>query len=465
MADHDGLRSVTRRQVLQGGAAIAALGGVSAFLAACGSSGATTAPAGSASAAPAGSASAAPAGSAATGTGGSLKLGSNLSDAVPKKALQDIVDAFTKETGITVAVNTVDHTTFQNTLTQYLQATPDDVFTWFSGFRMRFFAGQGLATPIDDVWAKFTNFTDAMKTASTGDDGHQYLVPFDTYAWTVYYRKSLFQDKGYTIPTTLDEFKALAAKMQADGLVPIGLGQKDGWPAMGHFDILNLRENGYQFHVDLMAGKQKWTDAKVTQVFNVWKTLLPFYQTGSAGRAWQEAAAGLVQKKTGMMLQPQVAETFTAAGAADFADLDFFPWPNHGTQWDAEKALDAPIDGYMIAAKSPTLAQNLDSAKAFLEFLGKGSTQAIYAKANPAGVGAANDVDPAIYTPLQTNQVKVIGAAQKLTQFLDRDSRPDFATSPGMQAFLTDFITNPNQDLAAFQAQIQQFWDGLPPLS
>ena len=44
MADHDGHLSVTRRQVLKGGAAVAALGGVSAFLAACGSSGATTAP-------------------------------------------------------------------------------------------------------------------------------------------------------------------------------------------------------------------------------------------------------------------------------------------------------------------------------------------------------------------------------------------------------------------------------------
>ncbi len=463
MAELDGRRSITRRQVLQGGAALAALGGAAAFLAACGSAATATpgAPATSSAAPSTGPASAAPSGAV-----GSLKLGSNLSDAVPKKALQDIVDAFTAQTGITVKVNTVDHSTFQNTLTQYLQGTPDDVFTWFSGFRMRFFANQGLAVPIDDVWSTIAaNFGDAMKTASTSDDGHQYLVPFDTYAWTVYYRKSLFQDKGYKIPTTLDEFKTLAAQMQKDGLVPIGLGQKDGWPAMGHFDIINLRENGYQFHVDLMAGKQKWTDAKVTQVFNVWKTLLPFYQTGSAGRIWQDAAAGLVQKKTGMMLQPQVGETFTAAGAADFADLDFFPWPNHGTQWDAEKALDAPIDGYMIAAKSPTLSQNMDAAKAFLEFLGQGATQLMYAKANPSLVAAAKNADPSGYTPLQKKQVDVIGAAQKLTQFLDRDSRPDFATSPGMQAFLTDFIINPNQDLTAFQAKIQQFWDGLPPMA
>ena len=210
-----------------------------------------------------------------------------------------------------------------------------------------------------------------------------------------------------------------------------------------------------------MAGKQKWTDPKVERVFTVWKTLLPFYQKGSAGRKWQDAAAALVQKKTGMMLQPQVAETFAAAGATDFADLDFFPWPNHGTQWDAEKALDAPIDGFMISKKSPTLAKDLDAAKAFVEFTGKGSTQAIYVKANPSLIGTASDVDTSGYTALQKRQAEVIAGAQKLTQFLDRDTDPAFAGKNGMQAFLTDFIQNPDQDLNAFLKKIQAFWDSL----
>ncbi|HLE79154.1 MAG: hypothetical protein A2Z32_03750 [Chloroflexi bacterium RBG_16_69_14] len=441
------LPAVSRRQVLKGIVGVAGLAAVPSLLAACG-------PGASPSAAPPGAPSPAPI--------GGLTLGSNLSDAVPKKALQDIVDAFTKETGLTVKINTVDHSTFQDQLSSYLQGTPDDVFTWFSGYRMRYFAGQGLATDISDVWAEVApNFTDAFKVASTGDDGKQYLIPFVTYAWTVYYRKSLFAEKGYTIPTTLDEFKALAQKMQADGLDPIGLGQQDGWPAQGHFDIIDLRENGYQFHVDLMAGKQKWTDPKVERVFTVWKTLLPFYQKGSAGRKWQDAAAALVQKKTGMMLQPQVAETFAAAGATDFADLDFFPWPNHGTQWDAEKALDAPIDGFMISKKSPTLAKDLDAAKAFVEFTGKGSTQAIYVKANPSLIGTASDVDTSGYTALQKRQAEVIAGAQKLTQFLDRDTDPAFAGKNGMQAFLTDFIQNPDQDLNAFLKKIQAFWDSL----
>jgi multiple sugar transport system substrate-binding protein len=455
MAERDLARSarerlLDRRTVLKGLAGVAGLAAAPSLLAACGSSGSGT--------------SGAPSGSGAGGGAAGLTIGSNNSDPTPKKAMEAVIAAFTKETGINVKLNTVDHGSFQDNLSQYLQGTPDDVITWFSGHRMRFFANQNLFTSIDDVWGKVkANFSPAMTAAATHDDGKVYLIPFDTYAWTVYYRKSVWADKGYTPPKTLDELKTLAGKMRSDGLVPIGLGDKDGWPAQGHFDILDLRENGYQHHVDLMNGKAKWTDPQVKKVFEVWKTLLPFYQDGAAGRKWQDAAAGLVQKTTGMMLQPQVGETFAAAGQADFDDLAFFPWPDHGTQWDAEKALDAPIDGFMLTAKSPTLKQNVDNAKAFLEFVAKGSTQQIFVKEQAAFIGAANDVDQAKYTPLQKAQVEVIGGAKNVAQFLDRDTRSDFAGAQGMQAFLINFLQKPDQDLDTYLKGIQDYYDSLGP--
>ncbi|HEX7473360.1 MAG TPA: ABC transporter substrate-binding protein, partial [Candidatus Limnocylindrales bacterium] len=313
-------RAVTRRDVLKGVAGVAGLAALPAFVAACGT------------------------GTPASVSAGSIKVGSNYSDAVPKKVFQDIINTFTTQSGVQVTVNTVDHGTFQNQLNSYLQGTPDDVFTWFSGFRMRFFAAKGLATDVSDVWTKITgNFSDAFKVASTGDDSKQYFVPIYLYPWAVFYRKSVFSANNWTPPTTLDEFKALADKMKTANLIPLAFGDKDGWPAMGTFDILNLRKNGYQFHVDLMAGKQKWTDAKVKDVFTLWQSLLPYMQDGAPGRTWQDAAQTLVQKKAGMYLLGMfVSQQFQTAGAADLADLDFFPFPNLGTTFDAEKALDAP---------------------------------------------------------------------------------------------------------------------------
>ncbi len=456
---------LTRRRVLGGMAGVAALGGVSAFLAAC-SGGATPSPSASTGPAPSTGGGSSPAPSTGGGSPaatGSVTLGSNYSDAVPKGVLAGIVDTFTKQTGITVKINTVDHGTFQDQISSYLQGTPDDVFTWFSGFRMRFFAAQGLATDISDVWAKVgANYSDAFKVGSTGDDGKQYFIPIYNYPWAVFYRKSVFADKGYQIPTTLDEFKTLAQKMKSDGLIPMAFADKDGWPAMGTFDIINLRQNGYDFHVGLMAGKEKWTDPKVTQVFTIWKDLLPFYQEGAAGRTWQDGAQALVQKKAGMYLLGMfVSQQFQTAGDAELADLDFFPYPNFGTQYDAEKALDAPIDGFMISANSPALQADLDGAKAFMEYLGQPATQVAWVSQDKGNVAAAKNADTSGYTDLQKKAAQLIGDAQRITQFLDRDTNPNFAGPNGMQAFLLDFLKNPNQDLAAFQKKIQDFWDTL----
>ena len=454
MADHDGHLSVTRRQVLKGGAAVAALGGVSAFLAACGSSGATTAPPAS-STAP--GASAAPQSMAPVT--GSLTFGSNYSDQVPKDAMQAVVDAFTAKTSITVNVNTVEHGKFQDTINAYLQATPDDAFTWFAGYRMQFFAAQGLALDISDVWSQVgSNFTDPFKAASTGADGKQYFVPFYNYPWVVIYRKSLFAEKGYAIPKTIDDFTALGDKMKADGLIPLAFADKDGWPAMGTFDILNMRMNGYDFHIGLMAGKEKWTDAKTKAVFAKWAELLPYFDPQPLGKTWQEAAQDMIGKKAGMYF----LGTFAGEQATDPAihdDLDFFPFPTFGTQYDAEAAIDAPIDGFMISAK----AVNVDQAKAFLEYLATGEAEGIFLKSSPNNVAAGKDADTSTYTPFQTKMAEIIGGAQKIAQFLDRDTRPDFAGANGMQGFIQNFLGDPSQDLDKFLSGIQDFYDSLPP--
>ncbi len=441
---------VTRRTVLKGIVGAAGLVSIPAIIAACSST----------------SSSGAPAGGGSAGVG-AVSVGSYNSDPAPKSGMVAIGDAFKTATGITANLNTVDHNTFQDQISNYLGATPDTVYTWFSGFRMKFFADQKLNTAIDDVWAKVKgNFTPGFANAVVGNDGKVYGIPVDYYPWAVFYRKSVFAAKNYTVPTTWDELIALCKKMQTDGLTPIAFGDKDGWPAQGTFDILNLRLNGYDFHVALMAGKEKWTDPKVTAVFQKWAEFLPYHAKDYAGLTWQNAADTLVQKKSGMyLLGLFVSAQFSATkDPADLEDLDFFPFPNLGTQYDAEKALDAPIDTIQISAKSPKLAAELDAAKAYLEFWSKGTTQLIMFKNQPGLIPTATDADTSGYSALQKKAVAVVSEAQKITQYFDRDTRSDFAGANGAQSLLQKFLANPTQDLAAYQKSIQDFWDQLPPL-
>ena len=65
-------------------------------------------------------------------------------------------------------------------------------------------------------------------------DGKQYFVPFYYYPWAVHYRKSVFEDGGYTIPTTWDEFNALARPDADRRDHPARRGQRRQLAADGH---------------------------------------------------------------------------------------------------------------------------------------------------------------------------------------------------------------------------------------
>ena len=297
---------------------------------------------------------------------------------------------FTADTGITVKINTVDHGTFQDQISPYLQGTPDDIWTWFSGFRMRFFADAG---PRDGHHRRLgrdhADVRRSLQGGLTGNDGKQYFIPIYLYPWAVFYRKSLFTEKGYKIPKTFDELKTLSDKIQGDGLIPLAFGDKDGWPAMGTFDILNLRLNGYDFHIGLMAGKEKWTDPKVKTVFDTFKEFLPFHQEGAAGRIWQDAGDARPEAGGDVLPRDVHLAAVPEAGQADLDDLDFFPYPDFGTEFDGEKALDAPIDGFALS-KAP---KNLDAAKAFLEGLAQPATQVVWVTADKSNIAASKDAD------------------------------------------------------------------------
>jgi multiple sugar transport system substrate-binding protein len=143
-------------------------------------------------------------------------------------------------------------------------------------------------------------------------------------------------------------------------------------------------------------------------------------------------------------------------------DIDVFTFPFMGNDFDAEMSLDAPVDIWMMMARSPTLPADLVSARAYLGFWAKGSTQLLMYEANHGLIPTASDTDPTKLDRLTQRALSIVGRAQRLAQFLDRDTRPDFAGANGMQSFLLEFLQAPNQDLAALQKSIQAFWDALP---
>jgi len=434
--------AIGRRRFLIGGAASL---GAALFLAACGddddddSGGADTTAAGETTT---------PSETTAAGGGGDLgqvTFGSNYSDPTDSEAIAAAIAS----TGLDVKINTVDHNSYQENFNTYIQQ-PDDVVCWFAGYRMRAFAKKGVVSDISDVWAELDGFSEGFKSASSGLDGKQYFVPFYFYPWGVHYRKSVFEEKGYEIPTTWDEFKALCEKMKADGLTPLA-GANDGrWPQMGMFDMLNLRVNGYDFHVSLMGGNEDWESDEVKAVFAAWEEILPYYQPDANGRTWQDAANGIGDKSTGMfLLGTFITSNFDSDTQQDIIDdIDFFLFPEvdpaHG-----QDAIEAPIDGFMMAADPA----NVEGSRALLSGLGGPAAIDAYIAVNPSVVAANDGADTAGYNALQQKSAEAVASAKYIAQFLDRDTDPDFAANVVGQA-LADFIANPG-DIDGILADVE----------
>jgi multiple sugar transport system substrate-binding protein len=239
----------------------------------------------------------------------------------------------------------------------------------------------------------------------------------------------------------------LGAQMKKDGLAPIAFGDKDGWPAMGTFDQINLRVNGYDFHVSLMAGKEAWTDPKVKKVFDTWAGILPLHQPDSLGRTWQEAAQSLQQKKSGMyVLGSFLAQQFAKGAEQD--DLDLFPFPEIDSTIGTD-AVEAPIDGYMMSARP----KNEAASKKLLQYISQPEAQLLALAADPSVIATNDKADTSGYTALQKKSLELVKSAKSITQFMDRDTRPDFASTVMIPA-LQDFIKNPD-DVAGLTKKIE----------
>ena len=397
-----------------------------------------------------------------TASAGPVAFGARTVDENPTKQLQALVAAYTAKTGNEVTYNATESNAFQNNLSQYLQGTPDDCFQWMAGFRMQFFAAQGLLVDVSDVWNEIgSQYNESYKIASTGLDGKQYFVPQSWYPWGLHFRKSMMAEVGLN-PDDIynwDDFMGALEELKAKGLVGFIGVDKGGWEAMGTFDILNARINGYQFHVDLLAGREKWTDDRVKEVFRYWEMLIPYMNTNVLDLEWDGGRDMLLARQGGFfMMGSWFGADFKSVSDADYEDLWVIPFPEINPDF-ARDTIDAPIDGFCVAANGANNAGGKDLIKFAGDMEG---VQAMLDTGVPM-TSANNGQDTSTYDAFQTQQLAVMNEAKYITQFLDRDTRPDFAgpiVGPAFQGWFRD-PSSTNAMLESLQSQ----WDALPPLA
>ena len=89
---------------------------------------------------------------------------------------------------------------------------------------------------------------------------------------------------------------------------------------------------------------------------------------------------------------------------------------------------------------------------------GRAAAENIYLKSDPNNFGANKNANKSKYTPLQKKSAVLIAETKHIAQYLDRDTRPDFASTVMIPA-LQQFLNNPD-DVNSLVQQHPEAEDG-----
>jgi multiple sugar transport system substrate-binding protein len=368
---------------------------------------------------------------------GDLIIFSDMSNPAPRAVMEGMVERFGEmHPDLNIELTVIDREAYKTQIRNFLTANPPDVANWYAANRMRPYVNAGLFEDVSDLWAE-PEFADLASTKGAMTiDGKQWGVPYTYYQWGVYYREDIFEELGLEEPATWEEELANCQAILDSGRKCYTIGTKFLWTAGGWFDYLNMRTNGYDFHMALTNGEESWTSDEVRQTFANWRELIDMgafiddHQTYS----WQEALPFMVNgEATAYLMGNFAVAPMREAGLGD-DQIDFYQFP--AINPDVELAEDAPTDTFHI----PSGAENKEAARAFLRFVVSAENQTTINAGDALGqlpVNAASSVDDDEMLN-QGFEMLSSNSPGGIAQFFDRDAPAEMASvaMEGFQEFM-----------------------------
>lgn len=329
----------------------------------------------------------------------------------------------------------------------YLAPLPEGTADWI---KANFAAGQS--------WVDLGTF----KNDADGEDLYGFFFNVNVKS-LVWYVPENFEDFGYEVPTTLEEFKVLMDQMVADGETPlcVGLasGGATGWPATDWVEDLMLRTQPAEVYDAWISNEMRFDDPRVIAAIEEYGSFTrnDDYVFGDADDTavidFRDSPKGLFSSPPACMMHRQASfiPAYFPEGTELGADADFFYFPAY-----AEKDLGTPVLG---AGTLFTVTNPSPAAEAFLEFLKTPFAHEImmsqdgfltpHLGANP--VNYANDT--------QRGQGKILTDATTF-RFDGSDLMPGAVGAGTFWTGMVDYSSGA-KDAATAASEIQSSWDAV----
>jgi multiple sugar transport system substrate-binding protein len=346
-------------------------------------------------------------------------------------------------------------TEYQQVIRSSLQ-TPKtaDVIKWWSGFRLQDLARTGGLTDLSGTWndAAGKNWVAGSLKDAYSYKGKVYGLPIYQSYWVWFYSRSLFAAAGVQAPKTWAEFEAAAAALKAKNVTPIFTSQADGWTAFIPFGELVARVDA-DYYRKLTAGEASYTDPQAKQAMAIWKSWVDRGWTTAVDQKMDDAPAQMKAGKLAMIpAGTWYGATVKKAGLTPGTDYGTFILPSVG---GAQRSVFVEGGAWAVPSSAPNheaalkaVGGWLDPAvqKTFTEYLGDASPNASVVSADPTLKAIQDEVAAAKPTLLNryweaSPPALVEGNVQDLAKFMLDPSQADSVLSSMQKRADTEWAT------------------------
>ena len=166
-------------------------------------------------------------------------------------------------------------------------------------------------------------------------DGEFYSAPKTFETMIMLYNKTLFEENGWSVPTTLSEYEDTAAKIKAAGMNVFAYGSTGWQPTHEHLAGMYLNSYAGPDNVyKALIGEKEWTDPEFTGAIELLRKHMvdDGYWSGSLENyyalGWDDFHAMFASRGAAMMTIGTWTFGATTAGFADISDeWDWAPFP------------------------------------------------------------------------------------------------------------------------------------------
>lgn len=246
---------------------------------------------------------------------------------------------------------------------------PDIFQGWFAG-RMEPFVKSGSIMALDDVINGDPDLKEVFVPIKTGIfDGKTYGIGLMLTTEVFFYNKEIFKNNNIEVPKNYTEFKAIIAKLKANNVLPVAMGNKDPWvgtlPYMFIFDRL---AGPAKYEETCFAHTGKFTEPEYVKAAEIMLEIanLGAYPSNFNTLDYNEAKALFTSGKAAMY--PMGTWELQNLGVELGDKLGFFNFPDiEGGKGSAvEDWIASQDNAFSISAKAPKDEQN--AAIKFLKY-------------------------------------------------------------------------------------------------